>query len=443
MATEVVATQTPATTVLAPASGIKPSDLTSVSESAVPSTTDNAHVSSDEGSLDVDIESVTAFASLIRFHRRITFYSDSVQCTINVTYGVAGVIERNAPTLLFAGGMYGGRWNAPWVDYLCRQKGVRVIFIDRPGLGGSTPVHVSKRVPVWLETVPKVLSALEVSQVGLIAHSCGIIYAFNTVYHTPELLSPGMPLVLLSPWVHPSKSGVKMLTIASAMPAGVMQGLNKVTSFLVKNLIPSPGDKEGKNKTKEHQKQKDHQQQQQQRKQPTNKTLSAEDKKWLESTGFVASETEEFRNYFIKMFFAEDTTGASEEASLGLKHGGGKPGQGHYWGVCDDYERFVARLAEKAKGQTQTKENETKDEEKKEKLHIVAYFGSKDSYLGSGGQKYLRDVWSSPLARQVADFEIEEVKGLDHDGVALPENGVLGRVLDMAVAAAVSTGPKP
>lgn len=131
MATEVVATQTPATTVLAPASGIKPSDLTSVSESAVPSTTDNAHVSSDEGSLDVDIESVTAFASLIRFHRRITFYSDSVQCTINVTYGVAGVIERNAPTLLFAGGMYGGRWNAPWVDYLCRQKGVRVIFIDR------------------------------------------------------------------------------------------------------------------------------------------------------------------------------------------------------------------------------------------------------------------------------------------------------------------------
>ncbi|KAG9776908.1 hypothetical protein KCU88_g4679, partial [Aureobasidium melanogenum] len=416
MATEVMATPTPAAL---PASGIKPSDLTSVavSGSAVPKTTvtDNANTASDDETVDTD--SVTAFASLIRFHRLITFYSDSVQSTIHVTYGVAGVMDRNAPTLLFAGGI--------------------------PGLGGSTPVHVSKRVPVWLETVPTVLSALEVSQVGLIAHSCGIIYAFNTVYHTPELLSPGMPLVLLSPWVHPSKSGVKMLTIASAMPAGLMQGLNKVTSFLVKNLISSPGDKEGKNKTKEHQKQKDHQQQQQQRKQPTNKTLSAEDKKWLESTGFVASETEEFRNYFIKMFFAEDTTGASEEASLGLKHGGGKPGQGHYWGVCDDYERFVARLAEKAKGQTQTKENETKDEEKKEKLHIVAYFGSKDSYLGSGGQKYLRDVWSSPLARQVADFEIEEVKGLDHDGVALPENGVLGRVLDMAVAAAVSAGPKP
>ncbi|KAL2419959.1 hypothetical protein ABEF95_009476 [Exophiala dermatitidis] len=435
MATEVMATQTPATTttttVLTPASGIKPSELASVSESAIPTTTttDNANVASNEENVDVDIESVTAFASLIRFHRRISFYSDSVQSTINVTYGVAGVMDRNVPTLLFAGGMYGGRWNAPWVDYLCRQKGVRVIFIDRPGLGGSTPVHVSKRVPVWLETVPKILSALDVTQVGLIAHSCGIIYAFNTVYHTPDLLTPNMPLVLLSPWVHPSKSGVKMLTIASAMPAGLMQGLNKVTSFLVKNLIPSPSDKDGKatkKAQKDQQSQQQQEKQQQQRKQPT-----ADDKKWLETTGFVASETEEFRNHFIKMFFAEDTTGASEEASLGLKHGGGKLGAGHFWGVCDDYERFVGRLADRKK-----------DKGNKEKLRIVAYFGSKDSYLGSGGQKYLRDVWSSPLARQVADFALEEVKGLDHDGVALPENGVLGKVLDMAVAAAKGADSK-
>lgn len=74
---------------------------------------------------------VTAFASLIRFHQKICFYSETTKSDVRVTYAVAGSQAENAPAILFAGGMYGGRWNAQWIDHLCEKKGVRVILVDR------------------------------------------------------------------------------------------------------------------------------------------------------------------------------------------------------------------------------------------------------------------------------------------------------------------------
>lgn len=235
--------------------------------------------------------------------------------------------------------------------------------------------------------------------VGLASHSCGVIYLMNILYHMPEILSSESPTVyMLSPWVHPSKSGVKMLTIASAMPAGFVQSWTKVTSFLVNNLMPSLSSFSSKSKKKEEKAQK----------------VTAKDEKMLATCGLSAAETENTRNYYIKMFFAEETSGSSEEASLGLK----MSGQGH-WGVCEDYEDFVASLAKKVRV-----------DGKLSKLHIQACFGGKDSFVGKGGMKYFTETWTGKETQDIFFFEGEEVPGLDHDDVTLPENGILGKIFE-------------
>lgn len=345
-------------------------------------------------------EDVCAFAAASRFHHCLEFESRTTQKLLRVTYATVGCQDSDSPTILFAGGLYGGRWNGLWIDHLCHQKNVRVVIIDRPGFGGSTAVALDQRIPVWLETVPILLRYLKVDKVTLAAHSSGVIYLFNTVYHLPEILTPKPTIYLISPWVHPSKSGAKMLTIASAMPAGLVTGWNKMTSFLVNRLMPSsaPAD-QGKKKNK-----KDPQ---------SDSAITADEKTLLETCGLSLSAKQPTRDYFVKMFFEEDTSGVADEAKLGLKTGSGVS-----WGICDDYETFATHLAEKV-----GKDN---------KLHIVAYFGEKDGYVGKGGCQYFQRVWESDTARQSISAEVHEIPGMNHDDLTLPEHGVLGRIFDWA-----------
>lgn len=43
-----------------------------------------------------------------------------------------------------------GRWVASFADRLARGKGVRVLCVDRPGMGGTDAVPVDQRLAVWL-----------------------------------------------------------------------------------------------------------------------------------------------------------------------------------------------------------------------------------------------------------------------------------------------------
>jgi pimeloyl-ACP methyl ester carboxylesterase len=342
-------------------------------------------------------EDVGAFVAAKRFHQSISFHSATVQETITVTFAVAGGQEPGTPTVLFAGGLYGGRYNALWIDHLCQQKRVRVIVPDRPGLGGSTPVAVTQRIPVWLEMVPVLLQHVGIETVTLVAHSSGAIYLFNTLYYLPQIVKGQAPTVhLIAPWVHPSKSGAKMLTIVSAMPAGLVSGWNKMTSFLVNKLMPSsaPTSREKKDK-------------------PASEA-TADSKMLLETTGLTPENKQPTRDYFVKKFFEEDTSGVAEEAKLGLK-----TGDQVSWGVCDDYEEFVGDLARKVAG----------DDARFSSVHVTAYFGDKDGYLGKGGVQYFRTVWETSAFPISA--EIHEVPGMNHDDMTLPEHGILGMIFDV------------
>ena len=62
-------------------------------------------------------------------------------------------------------------------------------------MGGSSPVDISIRMKVWLESVPAVLQKLDAKHVSFVTHSAGTIYTLNTLLHCREFLDPKAPYV--------------------------------------------------------------------------------------------------------------------------------------------------------------------------------------------------------------------------------------------------------
>lgn len=65
------------------------------------------------------------------FHQRLTLPATDAHGELTVTYAVAGNLDSSAPTLLFIGGMFGGRYLAVFQDYVCKKLGVRMVSVDR------------------------------------------------------------------------------------------------------------------------------------------------------------------------------------------------------------------------------------------------------------------------------------------------------------------------
>lgn len=54
------------------------------------------------------------------------------------------------PVVLFCGGMFGGRYQAMSTATLAEEYGIRLIIVDRPGIGGSEKVPLKQRLQTWL-----------------------------------------------------------------------------------------------------------------------------------------------------------------------------------------------------------------------------------------------------------------------------------------------------
>jgi hypothetical protein len=67
-----------------------------------------------------------------KFHQIFTVPATDARGGLKVTYSIAGIEEGvDVPTILFCGGMFGTRWQAPFIDFMATRDGVRVLFIDR------------------------------------------------------------------------------------------------------------------------------------------------------------------------------------------------------------------------------------------------------------------------------------------------------------------------
>lgn len=71
------------------------------------------------------------FIAQEKFNRRFILPANDSHGELTVTYAVAGKDCNAAPTILFIGGLYGGRYLATMADYISEKQGVRFVVADR------------------------------------------------------------------------------------------------------------------------------------------------------------------------------------------------------------------------------------------------------------------------------------------------------------------------
>ncbi len=315
-------------------------------------------------------------------------------------------------------------------------------------MGHSTPVDPSLRLSVWLETVPVLMRTLGVQHLALLAHSCGVIYALNTLHAMPGILPPSnRKLYLLAPWVTPDHSGVTMLSISSHLPSPLINSFDGIVRFVKSAMVPTwqfsgmvsgvvsaPfiaafGDdvEDGGENTPKHQR---------------------EDlcRRYL---GVSAAESAARGQALTNAIFAESTRGANHEALLLLQKEVAGP-----WGACDNYEAYPEILVERLKDlHRQEREqraesaqstgpagngDEAVESPLRQPFAVQVFWAEADILIENKGkeyfdlcfQRYAHDEHSSGEdADRVLIYESETIPNTNHDSLCLPQYGALPRVL--------------
>ncbi|TKA62360.1 hypothetical protein B0A55_12497 [Friedmanniomyces simplex] len=129
------------------------------------------------------------------------------------------------------------RYVTAFYDDLATTLRLRLITVDRPGVGGSEPYPVNDRSgPLsWPDDVLAICQQLGISNFSLLAHSAGAIYALATALILPHLIKGRVHL--LAPWIPPSQLEAISHPTASAPPAGALPRSQRIlrvlpTSFL-------------------------------------------------------------------------------------------------------------------------------------------------------------------------------------------------------------------
>ncbi|KAF2767960.1 alpha/beta-hydrolase [Teratosphaeria nubilosa] len=150
-----------------------------------------------------------------------------------ISYSEVGDPEGSAVFVCVGMGLT--RYVTAFYDELATTLRLRLITVDRPGVGGSEPYPPADRTgPLgWPDDILTICQQLGITRFSLLAHSAGAIYALATALILPHLVNGRVHL--LAPWIPPSQLET-VPNMASAPPAGVprSQRLLRVlpTSFL-------------------------------------------------------------------------------------------------------------------------------------------------------------------------------------------------------------------
>ncbi|KAI4162052.1 MAG: hypothetical protein LQ342_004364 [Letrouitia transgressa] len=100
------------------------------------------------------------------------------------------------------------RYITAFYDELAKTLKLRLITLDRPGVGGSEPYPDGSDTPLgWADDVLAVCQHLSLRKFSLLAHSAGAIYALATALRMPQHIRGRIHL--LAPWIPPSQmSGI-------------------------------------------------------------------------------------------------------------------------------------------------------------------------------------------------------------------------------------------
>ncbi|CAK3884595.1 Hypothetical predicted protein [Lecanosticta acicola] len=360
---------------------------------------------------DSAYEQATRLLSQRNLHQKIWLPQTSTHARLRVTFSTTTnfVEDESLPVVLFIGPMFGTRYMGLMFDRMAREIGVRMICVDRPGLGGSMPVKGDQRVDVWLETVPVLLQHLNVKHVHIMSHSAGTIYTLNTISRFRDMLHPKSPYVaLLAPWVDNKCSNVGLMNAASKLPAGAFSYWSNLNEFISQRVMPAslwsgglfssmagrfqaqPGEAD---------------------------TGDSEDAQ--EKYGVDKKTTGEIEALSGRYAFAEDMSGGNDEARLCVK----KLGAGA-WADCEDYMDFVGALSRREK-------ERMGEDGAASRLKVRMHFAESDVLIGKGGQRYFEECWKQDGVAESIDVVSKEWPGSNHDSVLVDSKvGAVRSVLE-------------
>ncbi|PYI30924.1 hypothetical protein BP00DRAFT_371961 [Aspergillus indologenus CBS 114.80] len=351
------------------------------------------------------------FTAQKRFHQRFILPATADHGPLAVTYADVGPRQHEdgtpVPTILAVPGMAGSRLWLYHKDHLANEIGVRILSIDRPGIGGSTAVPIEKRVFVWLESVTALLDYLSISHVVPISHSAGTIYLLNLLVHKRDLLLPQTPIaMLLAPWVEPKHSDVLSMQMAQMLPKGILNQWNKLIGFTLTKAAPTLGASSGilANMSSSLP--------------GMGRSLDPEEHDaCLTTYGMPVEAVEKLEKITMEYMFTESSTGINDEAMVCLKKG-----SLGLWGACEDLPAYVRQLLQSEHDHKQHYPQEAP-------LRLVAGFAEKDSMIGSRGQRYFEQCFTrADLGGGVA-FESVVMPGTDHDSIWSTRTGVLEKLM--------------
>ncbi|KAI6872030.1 alpha/beta-hydrolase [Hortaea werneckii] len=129
------------------------------------------------------------------------------------------------------------RFVTAFYDELATTLNLRLITVDRPGVGASEQYPPGDRSgPLnWPDDILAICQHLDITKFSLLAHSAGAIYALATALTLPHMIRGKVHL--LAPWIPPSQLEAIKYPTTTSPPAGALprsQRLLRVlpTSFL-------------------------------------------------------------------------------------------------------------------------------------------------------------------------------------------------------------------
>lgn len=116
---------------------------------------------------------------------------------------------------------------------------LKIIAVDRPGVGLSTDHDVAPRTQEGCNRLAQLLKKLQITSFLLMGHSAGCLYALAASLYLKDSIVE--PLVLLAPWVTPDQPGAKhVIRFASGyLPSFLLSFGARLNTLALRSVISS------------------------------------------------------------------------------------------------------------------------------------------------------------------------------------------------------------
>ncbi|UNI15511.1 hypothetical protein JDV02_002039 [Purpureocillium takamizusanense] len=331
-----------------------------------------------------------SFLNDARFRQTFVLPADATRGRpeeLQITYADYGYRNEQDPddenVFLFFAPLLGSRMWHVAKDGPAKRHKVRIINLDRPGVGGTSEIPAERRMAVWRDVIMALLAHLNIRHVSLGCQSGGTVHALDLLLHHPQVLHPTRPyLAIGAPWILPAHSGVMAMSITQALPEILLAQTGKMAA-VVSKLVPVASASFGFSQAV--------------------LNLARGNQSPEVDLDEDAKFEEQLSAKLGDFVFADGVNGMAQEAILLMQRTPGKAG----WGDWGDYDGLVPRLREALQAAGR-------------QLEIDVYFAEKDGMVGdagSKGPKWFEDCWKGEQDGGIIRYASSVVDGAEHDTI--------------------------